>query len=187
MQVKPIATAVITASILLGIGECMQIKNAVADYSPTTQSLSVPSGLLVAAQTSANFSRGSYEIIEVAPWLKPENQKLILSDQEVISILKQAGFSGYGLKMAWAIAVKESTLRPYALNKSSNCYGLFQINMTGAMGPDRRDRYKLSKDEDLYDPLTNAMVAYDMSKSGTSWGAWEAYPLAKNIINDFPG
>lgn len=186
MQIKTIATAVVTASILLGIGECAQIGNAVADYSPTTQTLAVSSNILLSAQTTASFSRGSYEIIEVAPWLKPENQKLILSDQEVIAILKQAGFSGYGLKMAWAVAVKESTLRPYALNKSSNCYGLFQINMSGAMGTNRRATYELSKNEDLYDPLINARVAYDMSKAGTSWGPWEAYPLAKKIVNSFP-
>ena len=187
MQIKTIATTVITASILLGIGECAQIGNAFADSSPTTQSLRVSDNPLLLAQTRASFSRGSYEIIEVAPWLKPENQKLILSDEKVIDILQQAGFSGYGLKMAWAVAVKESTLRPYALNKSSNCYGLFQINMSGAMGTDRRANYELSKDEDLYDPLINARIAYDMSKGGTSWGPWEAYPLAKKIVNQFPG
>ena len=186
MQIKPIAATVITASILLGIGECTQIKDAVADYSQTTQRLEISENPLQFAQTTATFTRGSYEIIEVAPWLKPENKQLILSDEEVIYILKQAGFSGYGLKMAWAVAVKESTLRPYALNKSSNCYGLFQINMSGAMGTDRRANYELSKNEDLYDPLTNARIAYDISKGGTSWGPWEAYPLAKKIVNSFP-
>lgn len=187
MQVKPIATAVITASILFGVGECMQIKDAFADYSPTTQRLDISDNPLLFAQTTANFSRGNYEIIEVAPWLKPENQKLTLSDEEVIAILKQAGFSGYGLKMAWAVAVKESTLRPYALNKSSNCYGLFQINMSGAMGTDRRSKYELSRTEDLYNPLINATIAFDMSNGGLSWNAWEAYGAAKDIISQFPG
>jgi hypothetical protein len=98
---------------------------------------------------------------------------------DLMSILRQAGFTGNGLKMAYAIAMAESGGSARAHNPDvrtgDNSYGLFQINMLGAMGPERRRQYGLSSNEDLYDPLVNAKVAYKMSKGGTSWGPWSTY------------
>ena len=98
---------------------------------------------------------------------------------DLMSILRQAGFSGNGLKMAYAIAMAESGGSAKAhngnANTGDNSYGLFQINMLGAMGPERRRQYGLSSNDDLYDPLVNAKVAYKMSKGGTSWGPWSTY------------
>lgn len=131
------------------------------------------------------------EIKKAEKEIKKNNQAIRLSDQELISVLKEAGFSGDGLRMAWAIVQKESTARPYAHNDNAstgdNSYGLFQINMRGSMGPDRREKYDLETNEDLFDPLTNATVAFKMSRSGTAWGAWTAYPLAQKIVHQFPG
>lgn len=97
----------------------------------------------------------------------------------LMSILQQAGFKGNGLKMAYAIAMAESGGRANAHNGNAgtgdNSYGLFQINMLGAMGPSRRKQYGLSSNESLYDALTNAKVAYKMSHGGTSWGPWSTY------------
>jgi hypothetical protein len=116
---------------------------------------------------SISFVRGSYELVEAN-----YDRKTQLSEKELDSILRQAGFSGNGLKMAKNIVFLESTNRPMALNKSSNCYGLFQINMTGSMGPDRRKKYGLKSNEDLYNPLVNAQIAYQMSNGGKNWSAW---------------
>lgn len=184
MSFKPAIAAGITACILLAASDCSQIVTAVADSESTIQILSVPNGIQL---NTLDFSRGTYEIITVAPWLKPENKNYKLSDSELISILKKAGFTGNGLRMAWAIAFHESTNRPFALNKASNCYGLFQINMNGAMGPDRRAKYELDADTDLFDPYVNAAIAFDMSNGGTRWTAWEAYSLAKKTVFSFPG
>lgn len=57
-------------------------------------------------------------------------------------------------------------------------YGLFQINMLGNLGPSRRKQYGLSSNDDLYDPLTNAKVAFRLSKGGTDFGAWGVGPNA---------
>ena len=143
--------------------------------SPKTQSLAVPNTYTV------SFERGDYEIIKAT-----RTPKTMLSDKELILILKEAGFKGYELQYAWAIVVKESTKRPMALNRASNCYGLFQINMTGSMGPDRRKKYGLSSNEDLYDPLTNARIAYQMSNGGKNWSAWSTKNTALDIIHSFP-
>jgi lysozyme-like protein len=99
--------------------------------------------------------------------------------QTLIDILKQAGFKGEGLKMAYAIVMAESSGNARAHNGNAgtgdNSYGLFQINMLGAMGPERRARYGLSSNDDLYDPLTNAKIAYAMSNGGKNWSAWSTF------------
>ena len=138
--------------------------------------------LTVSSSAEVNFDRGEYKIIKA-----PTTSKTMLSDDELIAILKQAGFSGYGLKYAWAIAVKESTKRPMAYNKSSDCYGLFQINMSGSLGTNRLDKYNLQSEKDLFNPLVNAKIAYQMSNNGKNWSAWSTENSAKNIIADYPG
>jgi hypothetical protein len=142
------------------------------DHLSKVQMLSVPN-------YSISFVRGSYELVEAN-----YDRKTQLSEKELDSILRQAGFSGNGLKMAKAIVFYESTNRPMALNKSSNCYGLFQINMTGSMGPDRRKKYGLKSNEDLYNPLISAQIAYQMSNGGQNWSAWSTENAAKLAIKN---
>ncbi|HLN76529.1 MAG TPA: NlpC/P60 family protein [Nocardioidaceae bacterium] len=95
------------------------------------------------------------------------------------SILAQAGFSGQSLNMAYAIAMAESggNARAFNGNRSTGdqSYGLFQINMLGGMGPERRRQFGLSSNDDLYDMVTNAKVAYKMSKGGTDWSPWSTF------------
>lgn len=97
----------------------------------------------------------------------------------LMDILKQAGFKGEALKMAYAIAMAESSGNAKAHNGNAgtgdNSYGLFQINMLGDMGPARRKKYGLSSNDDLFDPLTNAKIAYQMSDGGKNWSAWSTY------------
>jgi len=141
------------------------------NHFSAVQALSVP-------DYSISFVRGSYELVEAN-----YDRKTQLSEDQLASILRQAGFSGNGLKMAKAIVFYESTNRPMALNKASNCYGLFQINMTGSMGPDRRQKYGLKSNDDLYNPLINAQIAYQMSNGGKNWSAWSTENAAKKAIS----
>ncbi len=94
-------------------------------------------------------------------------------------VLRQAGFRGDALRTAYAVALAESGGRPTAhnpnVNTGDNSYGLFQINMLGDMGPARLRQFGLSSNEDLYDPLTNARVAYLMSGGGRDWSPWTTY------------
>jgi cell wall-associated NlpC family hydrolase len=97
----------------------------------------------------------------------------------LIDILKQAGFSGQSLNTAYAIAMAESGGNAGAYNGNASTgdksYGLFQINMLGAMGPERLKQYGLSSNDDLLDAVRNAQVAYKMSKGGTDWSPWSTY------------
>lgn len=97
----------------------------------------------------------------------------------LMDILRQAGFSGQALNTAYAIAMAESSGNAQAHNGNAgtgdNSYGLFQINMLGGMGPERRKRFNLSSNDALFDPLTNAKIAYQMSKGGTDWSPWSTF------------
>jgi hypothetical protein len=95
------------------------------------------------------------------------------------AVLHEAGFEGKALREAWAIAMRESTGRPMAYNGNRHTgdksYGIFQINMIGGLGVDRRSRYDLATNAELFDPLTNARIAYRMSAHGTDWASWKPY------------
>jgi hypothetical protein len=88
------------------------------------------------------------------------------------------------LKEAWAVAMKESTGRPKSHNGNSNTgdnsYGLFQINMIGSLGEDRRKKFDLEQNSDLWNPVRNAEIAYHMSNGGKDFGAWGIGPNAYN-------
>lgn len=114
-----------------------------------------------------------------------------LSAKELKDILYEVGFRGQKLKEAWGTAMKESTGRPMAHNKNSNTgdnsYGLFQINMIGSLGPARLEKYGLESNEDLFDPLTNAKIAFQMSNGGENWSAWHGITeKTKQWMKEFP-
>lgn len=163
-----------THAIIGTIGLVVSLTTANVSQSDADQFLGVQK--LSVPDYSISFVRGSYELVEAN-----YDRKAQLTDSELDSILRQAGFSGKGLSMAKAIVFYESTNRPMALNKSSNCYGLFQINMTGSMGPNRREKYGLKSNEDLYNPLISAQIAYQMSNGGTNWSAWSTENAAKRL------
>ena len=99
-----------------------------------------------------------------------------LSAVELKELLSLVGFEGSNLKEAWAVAMKESTGRPKSHNDNSNTgdnsHGLFQINMIGGLGEDRREKFDLKQNSDLWNPVLNAQIAYYMSGGGEDWGSW---------------
>jgi len=100
-----------------------------------------------------------------------------LSDKELVGLLSATGFKGQSLKYAWAIAKKESHGNPLDYNGNihtgDNSFGLFQINMLGQMGADRRTQFNLASNAELLNPVVNAQVAYYMSGGGKNWSAWK--------------
>ena len=116
--------------------------------------------------------------------LKTEVQLELFADRavplaplELKNLLRLVGFEGQGLKTAWAVVMTESNARPKAHNSNTrtgdNSYGLFQINMIGALGDARIEKFDLKKNEDLLNPVTNAEVAFHMSAGGTDFSAWK--------------
>lgn len=115
-----------------------------------------------------------------------------LTDYDLIKLLRAVGFDGKGLKTAWAVAKAESNGRPFAFNGNSrtgdSSYGVFQINMIGNLGPDRRNKFDLKTNAELFSPVTNAKIAFHMTKGGKDWSAWKhAKPIQyQRWLKKFP-
>jgi hypothetical protein len=107
-----------------------------------------------------------------------------LTDRQLVELLKAVGFKGEGLKKAWSIAKAESNGRPFAFNGNTktgdSSYGIFQINMIGNLGPDRRDKFDLGLNAELFSPVKNAQVVFHMTKGGTDWSSWSSYKKGAN-------
>lgn len=114
-----------------------------------------------------------------------------LSDSDLVNLLKAVGFTGPGLKIAWATAKKESNGQPIRFNGNKktgdSSYGLFQINMIRDLGPERRDKFNLRTNSDLLNPVINAQIAYHMSNGGKNWSAWHGITSkTKMWLKKFP-
>ena len=114
-----------------------------------------------------------------------------LSDTQLAELLSAVGFKGDDLVEAWAVAKKETHGNPLAHNGNrktgDNSYGMFQINMLGGMGADRREQFGLRSNADLLNPVVNAKIAYHMSNGGKDWSAWKGLtPKTKAWMKKFP-
>jgi hypothetical protein len=116
----------------------------------------------------------------------------MLTDKELIQLLKAVGFEGKALKTAWAVAKTESNARPLAYNGNRNTgdssYGIFQINMLGELGIDRKEKFELRSNILLFDPVVNAEITYHMTQGGEDWSSWSSVKTGaiKKWINKFP-
>ena len=114
-----------------------------------------------------------------------------LTDKELVILLKAVGFEGKALRTAWAIAKRESSGRPMAYNGNrktgDSSYGIFQINMWGNLGIDRKEKFDLKSNVLLFDPVINAEITYYMTDGGKNWSAWKGLtPRAKEFYLKFP-
>ena len=115
-----------------------------------------------------------------------------LGNCELFEVLSIAGFEGQALKKAWAVSKTESNGRPLAHNGNrktgDNSYGIFQINMIDNLGDVRRDKYGLTSNSNLYNPILNAEVVYRMSNAGKDWSSWPSYGTVryKEFVKEFP-
>jgi hypothetical protein len=101
-----------------------------------------------------------------------------LTDEQLVDMLKAVGFKDKALRSACAIAKAESNGRPLAFNGNvktgDSSYGVFQINMLGELGSDRRDKFELDSNAELLNPVVNAQIALHMTKGGEDWSAWSS-------------
>ena len=115
----------------------------------------------------------------------------MLTDDELKDLLWAVGFEGNALKTAWAIAKRESNGRPMAYNGNrktgDSSYGIFQINMIGNLAETRKEKFDLTSNKELFDPVTNAEITYYMTDGGANWSAWKGLtPKAKEWLAQFP-
>ena len=80
--------------------------------------------------------------------------------------LKEAGFKGKGLRIAWAIAMRESGGRANAISSTGD-YGVFQFNRAAHSDQPWWNTTKmLNRDY-------NIMIAYRMSQGGRTFYPWD--------------
>jgi hypothetical protein len=164
----------------------------IVNYTPETPEVSEFALLSHSIEAKEIFTEEPEPTEKQKPEVKTYKKNERLSPQELKDILYQVGFRGEALRIAWGTAMKESSGRPMAHNKNSktgdNSYGLFQINMIGDLGPARLKKFNLKSNEDLFDPVRNAEIAFFMSNKGKNWSSWHGI-TNKTIywMSKFPG
>jgi hypothetical protein len=173
-----------TLSIVALISVFSNAANATPDLN-TKNNLS-----LKQAQTVDTTSKEVF-LVSKAKKLESFENKVSLTDLELKELLSLVGFKGKDLVVAWAVAKKESNGRPLAFNGNhktgDSSYGMFQINMIDSLGPDRRTKFDLDSNADLFNPVKNAEIAYYMSNGGDDWSSWKGItPRTKTWMAKFP-
>jgi hypothetical protein len=173
-----------TLSIVALVSVFSNAANAAPELS-TKNNLS-----LEQAQTSDTTSKEVF-LVSKEKMLESFANKTSLTDLELKKMLALVGFKGQNLVEAWAVAKKESNGRPLAFNGNESTgdssYGIFQINMIDSLGPDRRDKFELSANAELFNPVLNAQIAHHMSNGGENWIAWKGItPRTKYWMAKFP-
>jgi hypothetical protein len=108
-----------------------------------------------------------------------------LSVEQLISLTKSVGFSDNESVIMAAIAMAESRGNSDAHNDNykrggkDDSYGLWQINMLGPLGPDRRRKLGISNNEELKDPIQNARAAR-LIRNESGLNAWTTYKKKKH-------
>lgn len=116
----------------------------------------------------------------------------MLTDKELKELLWAVGFEGKALKTAWAVAKSESNGRPMAYNGNrktgDSSYGIFQINMLGNLGIDRKEKFELRSNVLLFDPVINAEITYHITQGGNNWSSWSSMKngAVDKRLADFP-
>jgi hypothetical protein len=173
-----------TLSIVLLVAVSCNAANATTELD-TKNNLS-----LEQAQTSETASKEVF-LVSKAKKLESFENKTSLTDIELKELLSLVGFKGKDLVVAWAVAKKESNGRPFAFTDNrktgDSSYGMFQINMIDDLGPDRRTKFDLNSNVELFNPVKNAEIAYYMTNGGENWSSWKGItPKTRMWMNKFP-
>jgi hypothetical protein len=172
--------------ILSLVGVIAPFSNSANAVSNTTKNnLLINESLLTPADQKSVF------LVSKAKMLQSFENKTNLTDLELKNLLSLVGFKGKDLVVAWAVAKKESNGRPLAFNGNhktgDSSYGMFQINMIDDLGPDRRTRFDLDSNAELFNPVKNAEIAYYMTNGGEDWSSWKGLtPRTKAWMKKFP-
>lgn len=118
----------------------------------------------------------------------------VLNATELTKLARSVGMPEDKIPTMVAIALSESggdssidTIKSGLYDRNGETsYGLWQINMTGKLRPERLKQFGISSVDDLYDPVTNAKAAlYILNTQGLT--AWSVYDRGKGTyLNNLP-
>jgi len=169
----------------------LALVGVVAPFSNFANASTTENNLLIEQAENPAATHKVAFVVSKAKMLELYENKTHLTDVELKRLLSLVGFEGNDLIVAWAIAKKESNGRPLAFNENhktgDSSYGMFQINMIDDLGPDRRDKFNLNSNAELFNPVKNAEIAYYMSNGGDDWSSWKGItPRTKEWMLKFP-
>lgn len=101
-----------------------------------------------------------------------------MSPAQIAKVAYDAGFRGQALVTAVAVALAESRGNPAAHNPNGeDSRGLWQINVdpSTSWGRERAKKYG-----DLFDPVTNARAAFEISQGGENFQPWTTFSGASS-------
>lgn len=98
-----------------------------------------------------------------------------LSQSQIEMYAAAAGAANPSLAAAIAMAESNGNTQAHNLVPPDDSYGLWQLNMIGALGPDRRAKLGITSNSALYDPGTNARAMVLISSGGANFSAWSTY------------
>jgi|5_EtaG_2_1085323.scaffolds.fasta_scaffold61981_2 hypothetical protein len=112
---------------------------------------------------------------------------------ELEAMARQAGFDPSISPVMAAISLAESGGDPFAHNPKypDDSYGLFQINMLDEpgykLGQERRQRYGLRSNEQLFDPMENLKAAKDIydNQGLNAWSVYQSGAYKKHLPSNF--
>jgi hypothetical protein len=108
----------------------------------------------------------------------PLDPNMKVTMEQAAKLAKDAGLPDTELINAVAICMAESSCDPKAHNNNpdtgDDSYGLWQINMIGRIGPERKKRLGLDSYDDLFKPEINAKAMVQIYREA-GWRAWGAY------------
>jgi Lysozyme like domain len=119
----------------------------------------------VYAKSNAPIATEAFQPIVVDKAEKPNKPKKVCKNW-LVRELKEAGFKGRGLRIGWAIAMRESGGRANAISSTGD-YGVFQFNRAAHSDQPWWNTQKLLTRD------YNIMVAYNMSQHGKTWYPWD--------------
>lgn len=102
-----------------------------------------------------------------------------MAPAQIQALAAQVGIADSAVAAAIAMAESGGNTEAHNSVPPDNSYGLWQINMLGPLGPQRRKAFGLTNNEQLYDPLTNAKAMAKISNGGKNWVPWTTYTSGK--------
>jgi hypothetical protein len=111
-----------------------------------------------------------------------------LTPEQGAALLRSEGATPEEATFIGAHMGGESQGNPYAHNTNAatgdNSYGLWQINMLGAMGDERRKMWGLKSNDDLFDPHVNARAALALYRAWRKKGGVNPWAGSDRLLTD---
>lgn len=139
--------------------------------------LGIDSARATTDQVYAKSAPIATELVSLKPVVNKQVEKKIKAPtckNWLVKVLKDNGFRGKNLKIAWSIVMRESGGRANAISSTGD-YGMFQFNRSAWSG---QSWWNTSK---LLTKKYNAKVAFNVTQKGHTFYPWDISGKGKHL------